>query len=252
MAALDGRIIFITGAASGIGRATALACREAGAVVVATDVAPAGDIAANIGLGEGDLALQLDVSDEDAVRGAVAAALDRYGKIDGLVACAGINGQGPAHLVERSVWDRTLAVHLTGTFLCCRHVLPAMIEAGGGAIVTIASIYGMTGGTGNTPYNVAKGGILQLTRSMAADYGRAGIRINAVSPGYIETPMTGMLAHAGPMRDNFVAMHPLNRPGRPEEVARAIRFLLSDDASFMTGANIPVDGGFSAVRMIPA
>jgi len=125
-----------------------------------------------------------------------------------------------------------------------------MLAAGGGSIVTVASIYGMTGGPGNTPYNVTKGGVLQLTRSLAADYGASGIRVNAVSPGYIETPMTNMLAHAGPVRDAFVGMHLLQRAGQPEEVGKVIRFLLSDEASFVTGANIPVDGGFSAAQVI--
>jgi NAD(P)-dependent dehydrogenase (short-subunit alcohol dehydrogenase family) len=146
-------------------------------------------------------------------------------------------------------WDRALAVNLTGTMLCARAVLPAMIAAGGGSIVTVASIFGMTGGQGNTPYNVAKGGVLQLTRSMAADYGGAGVRINAVSPGYIETPMTSTIPE--PVHSAFSGMHLLGRPGRPEEVAAVIGFLLSDAASYVTGANIPVDGGFSAAHVIP-
>jgi NAD(P)-dependent dehydrogenase (short-subunit alcohol dehydrogenase family) len=107
----------------------------------------------------------------------------------------------------------------------------------------------MTGGQGNTPYNVAKGGVLQLTRSMAADYGGAGVRINAVSPGYIETPMTSTIPE--PVHSAFSGMHLLGRPGRPEEVAAVIGFLLSDAASYVTGANIPVDGGFSAAHVIP-
>lgn len=136
--------------------------------------------------------------------------------------------------------------------LTCRAILPHMQAAGRGSIVAISSIYGMTGGPGNTPYNVSKGGILQLVRSMAADYGAAGIRVNAVSPGYIETPMTHMLEQAGAVRDAFIGMHLLQRPGKPQEVGHVIRFLLSDESSFVTGANIPVDGGFSAAQVISA
>jgi NAD(P)-dependent dehydrogenase (short-subunit alcohol dehydrogenase family) len=120
------------------------------------------------------------------------------------------------------------------------------------AIVNLCSIYGMTGGSGNLSYNTAKGALLNFTRCMAADLGAEGIRVNAVSPGYIETPMTHMLQHAAAarMRERFVQMHLLRRSGQPEEVARAIRFLLSSDASFITGANLPVDGGFSSAQLI--
>lgn len=252
MGLLEGRVIFITGAASGIGRATAAACREAGAAVVATDLGTPEAIYASVGLGEDDLALTLDVTDETATSAAISAAVARFGTIDGVVACAGVVGVGAVHTVERDVWDRTLAVHLTGTFLTCKHAVPVMLRAGRGSVVTLSSVYGMTGGTENTPYNVAKGGMLQLTRSMAADYGRAGIRVNAISPGYIETPMTSMLKNAGPVEDRFISMHLLGRYGQPEEVARVARFLLSDEASFVTGANIPVDGGFSSAHLLSA
>lgn len=252
MGLLEGRVIFITGAASGIGRATALACREAGASIVATDLGTPEAIAASVGLGNSDLALTVDVTDEAAVSAAVSAAVERFGTVDGVVACAGIVGTGMVHALDRTVWDRTLAVHLTGTFLTCKHVMPVMQKAGRGSVVTLASIYGMTGGTDNTPYNVAKGGMLQLTRSMAADYGREGIRVNAISPGYIETPMTSMIAQAGAVQQKFINMHLLGRYGQPEEVARVARFLLSDEASFVTGANIPVDGGFASAHLLSA
>lgn len=244
MASLAGKVVFITGAASGIGQATAAAVREAGGIVAAAD------LSSITGLADEDAAFELDVSSESQTETAVAQVMARYGRIDGVAACAGISVEGAVTEVDLDKWDRALAVNLTGTMLTCRAVLPHMQAAGRGSIVTVASIYGMTGGAGNTPYNVTKGGVLQLMRSLAADYGVAGIRVNAVSPGYIETPMTGMLAHAGPMRDAFVGMHLMQRPGQPEEVARVIRFLLSDDASFVTGANIPVDGGFSAAQVI--
>lgn len=253
MGLLEGRVIFITGAASGIGRATALACHEAGAKIVATDLGKPEAIALSLGIGADDLlALTVDVTDEAAVSSAVAAAVERFSTVDGLVACAGIVGTGMVHSLERAAWDRTLAVHLTGTFLACKHVLPHMQKAGRGSIITVSSIYGMSGCTDNTPYNVAKGGILQLTRSMAADYGRAGIRVNAISPGYIETPMTSMIGQVPEVNQKFINMHLLGRYGYPEEVARVARFLLSDEASFVTGANIPVDGGFSSSHLLTA
>lgn len=244
MARLDGKVIMVTGAASGIGQATVEAVRQEGAIVAAADLAEIS------GLGNDDSAYRLDVSSESETTDVVAQIIARYGRIDGLATCAGISVEGSVTQFELEKWHKAIAVNLTGTMLSCRAVLPHMLAAGGGAIVTVASIYGMTGGPGNTPYNVTKGGVLQLTRSLAADYGAAGVRVNSVSPGYIETPMTGMLAHAGAMRDAFVGMHLLQRAGKPDEVGKVIRFLLSDEASFVTGANIPVDGGFSAAQVI--
>lgn len=243
-ARLDGKVIMVTGAASGIGQATVEAVRQEGAIVAAADLAEIN------GLGNDDSAYRLDVSSESETTDVVAQIIARYGRIDGLATCAGISVEGSVTQFELEKWHKAIAVNLTGTMLSCRAVLPHMLAAGGGAIVTVASIYGMTGSPGNTPYNVTKGGVLQLTRSLAADYGTAGVRVNAVSPGYIETPMTGMLAHAGAMRDAFVGMHLLQRAGKPDEVGRVIRFLLTDEASFVTGANIPVDGGFSAAQVI--
>jgi NAD(P)-dependent dehydrogenase (short-subunit alcohol dehydrogenase family) len=244
MGRLDGKVIMVTGASSGIGRATVEMVRQAGATVAAADLAEI------TGLGNSDSVHKLDVSSESETADVVAQIMERHGRIDGLATCAGIAVEGSVTQFDLEKWHKAIAVNLTGTMLSCRAVLPHMLAAGGGSIVTVASIYGMTGGPGNTPYNVTKGGVLQLTRSLAADYGASGIRVNAVSPGYIETPMTNMLAHAGPVRDAFVGMHLLQRAGQPEEVGKVIRFLLSDEASFVTGANIPVDGGFSAAQVI--
>jgi NAD(P)-dependent dehydrogenase (short-subunit alcohol dehydrogenase family) len=240
MTDLKDRVIFITGAASGIGAATAAACRAAGAKVVGADRAEMANV---------DMAISLDVSDEAAVNAAVAQAVEGYGRIDGLANCAGISVSGPVTMMRIADWDRALSVNLTGSMLCARAVIPEMMKAGKGAIVNISSIYGLTGGQGNTPYNVSKAGVAQLTRCMAADYGAAGIRVNSVCPGYIKTPMVDMLA--GEMETQFINMHLLKRAGQPEEVAAVIRFLLSDEASYVTGANIPVDGGFVSSHLIP-
>lgn len=245
MKGFTGRVVLVTGAASGIGRATVQALAAAGGTVVATDLCPA----EMIELPSGDhLVLSLDVTDESAVERAIERTIGRYGRLDGVVACAGIVCNGPAHRVDRAAWERGIAVHLTGAFLTCKYALTPMMAARTGAIVLVSSIYGMTGCAGNTPYNVAKGGVLQLMRSLAADYASYGIRVNAVSPGYIETPMTASLT--GETRDAFIRMHLLGRPGTPGEVASAIVFLLSDAASFITGVNLPVDGGFSAAKSI--
>ena len=242
--ALNDQVIFITGAASGIGRATADAARRAGAHVVGADMG------GQEALADLDLAFNLDVTDPEALTAAASQIMAEFGRIDGLVTCAGISVAGTAADVPLADWQRALDVNLTGTMLSARAVLPHMTKAGKGAIITLSSIYGMTGGTGNVPYNVTKGGVLQLTRSLAADYGPAGIRVNALSPGFIETPMTMALHSDSPVRSAFIDMHLLKRAGRAEEVAKVAVFLLSDDASFVTGANIPVDGGFSAAQVI--
>lgn len=240
MTALKNKIILVTGAASGIGAATATLVREAGATVIGADLAAPNGC---------DEAAVLDVTDGAASADLVADIVQRHGRIDGLATCAGISVAGGVDSMTEDDWRRVIEVNLTGTMLTARAVIPAMIKAGRGSIVTISSIYGMTGGAGNLAYNTAKGGILQLTRSLAADCGAAGLRINSVSPGYIRTAMTAMLDKS-PIEQAFMNMHLLRRAGEPEEVARVIRFLLSDDASFVTGANIPVDGGFSAAHLI--
>jgi NAD(P)-dependent dehydrogenase (short-subunit alcohol dehydrogenase family) len=249
---LEDKIIFITGAASGIGKATSVLCKDFGARVVAADLSAPDDIKTTLSLSEQDLAIQLDVSDEASVTAAMAQVKEIYGQLDGLVNSAGISGMGAAHQVPLASWEKTIAVHMTGTFLLCQKALELFLAQKSGAIVNVASTYGLIGGTGNFSYNSAKGGIVQMTRCLAADYGPMNIRANCVAPGYIETPMTTMLdgEAAEPFRNRFVEMHSLKRAGKPEEVARAIAFLLSDAASYVTGVALPVDGGYSAAKEI--
>ena len=241
---VEGKVVLVTGAASGIGRATVERLARDGAVIVGADVAG----------GEG--VEVLDVTDEDAVAALVASIAERHGRLDGVVNAAGVAGGGPVHMVDASEWHRIIAVNLTGTFLVAKHTVAQMLtqERVGserGALVTIASVEGLEGTAGGSAYNASKGGVVLLTKNLAIDYGGMGIRVNAICPGFIETPMTsgvfGMPGMEGPFAD-ISAEHKLRRLGQPEEIAAVARFLLSDDASFVTGVAMPVDGGYTAGR----
>lgn len=246
---LKDKIVVITGAGSGIGAASARLVKASGGKIVATDITDKDTISEASNADQNDLVLQLDVSDEAAVEAAIKEAIEKFGQINGLVNSAGISIPVSVHNMDMDIWKKTLDVQLNGTVYLCRYVIRQMLKQKSGSIVNIGSIYGMTGGPGSVAYNTAKGAILQLTRSLAADYGGQGLRVNSVSPGYIETNMTTMLKDAGEFRDKFMAMHALGRSGQPEEVAAAIGFLLSNEASFITAANLPVDGGFSGTHM---
>lgn len=241
---LQGKVIVITGGASGIGLATAQIAQAAGATVVCADVKAPQALPAGLHF------VPLDTADEASVNAAIDRVLLQHGHIDGLVTSAGIAVIGDVQELSLAEWQRSLDVNLTGTMLACRAVAGHMRQRGQGAIVTIASINGMLGNQGNLAYCATKGGVLQMTRCLAADLGRAGVRVNSISPGLITTPMTAMLQAGNPVHDAFVRLHLLNRAGLPQEVGRAIAFLLSDAASFITGANLPVDGGFSAAKVI--
>jgi NAD(P)-dependent dehydrogenase (short-subunit alcohol dehydrogenase family) len=242
---LEGRVALVTGAATGIGRATARRLAEDGAVVVAAvaDDGQRRDVAASFD------ALVLDVRSEPGWEAAVAHAEHAHGGLDILVNNAGIHRSAAALETTREVWDEVMAVNLWGTFLGCRAAIPAMRRRGGGAIVNLASINALDGVPGALAYSASKGGVAAMTRALAMEHVGDGIRVNCVCPGSVATPIVERIIAQAPdpeaRRANMVARHPMNRIGRPEEVAAVIALLASDDASFMTGLAVPVDGGRS-------
>jgi NAD(P)-dependent dehydrogenase (short-subunit alcohol dehydrogenase family) len=254
MGRMQGKAVLVTGAASGIGAACALRCAREGAQVAGMDVAsPSGDGWSEVEkAAPGAMFVTADVRDEAAVEAAVGQVRERFGAIDGLVNAAGVAGIGAAADLDVAEWDRVMDINLKGSFLVSRHVVRGMAARGSGSIVNLASVEGLEGADASVAYNVSKGGVVQLTRSLAVDYGKVGVRVNTLCPGFIETPMTEMLNQEAlkAIRDRFVAMHLLGRGGKPEEVANVALFLLSDEASFVHGATITVDGGFMAGRSL--
>lgn len=253
MHGLNGRGVLVTGAASGIGRATVARLLTEGATVVGVDIASE---APDTGDSERYTYQRADVLDGDAVAAAVAAVVEQAGRLDGVVHSAGVAGGGPMHLLPDEEWDRVIDINLKGTFVVNRAALSQMVQqervAGErGAIVNVSSIEGLEGTAGGSSYNASKGGVVLLTKNAAIDYGPSGIRANAVCPGFIQTPMfdsvvglTGM-EHA---REGLRHEHKLRRFGHAEEVAAVAVFLLSSDASFVSGQAIAVDGGYTAGR----
>jgi meso-butanediol dehydrogenase/(S,S)-butanediol dehydrogenase/diacetyl reductase len=241
---LAGRTALVTGAASGIGAACATRFAAEGAQVAGLDVAdqPAGSSTTGW--------WRVDVRDESAVKRAIAEIVASLGHLDVLVNAAGVLSVGSADTMEREEWDRVLGVNLTGTWLVSKYVVHHMAERRSGSIVNLASIEGLIGFSGQTAYNVSKGGVLLLTRNMAVDFGAAGVRVNCLCPGLIETPLTEILHDPAfkVIHDRFVEWHLLGRAGQPDEVAAAALFLASDDASFVHGAALTVDGGLTAGR----
>lgn len=251
MAELDNKVAIVTGAASGIGRATALALAREGARVVVSDVDEAGgeETVSMIENQHGGDAIfvKTDVSDPEAVRALVDEAVDAYGQLDVLVNNAGIGGEA-AMLADYSLesWDRVIGINLNGVFYGMKYALPAMLDNGGGSIVNVASILGAVGFATASAYVTAKHGVLGLTQNAALEYSAQGVRVNAVGPGFIRTPMISELEQDEETDQMLVSMHPIGRLGEPEEVAELIVWLASDKASFVTGAYYPVDGGYLA------
>lgn len=235
---LDGRVALVTGAARGIGRAIAESFAEAGAIVVAADLEPSPVQGA-------EETPRLDVRDEMAVDRAVAEILDHHGQLDILVNNAGTALRQPLEDMELEVWEKTIALNMTGVFLCSRAAARAMLKRDGGAIVNIASVMGMVGGAlyPNPAYHATKGAVVNLTRALAVDWAKKGIRVNAVAPGWIRTDLTARLFSDPALVQRIEAEIPAGRVATPQEVADAALFLASDAASGVTGHILPVDCG---------
>jgi NAD(P)-dependent dehydrogenase (short-subunit alcohol dehydrogenase family) len=246
---VKGRSVIVTGGASGMGAACARLLSDAGASVVIVDLN--GDAAVGVAAGIGATVVAGDVTASAFCEEAVAEAIDRNGRLDALVNAAGTIVRADALGTNDDDWHKQFRVNVDGTFFMSRAAVRAMRLQGGGAIVNFGSIWGGTGGQGHTAYCAAKGAVHNLTRAMALDHARDGIRVNAVAPGEVDTPMLRSAGRERPATDEELdAMAertiPMARLAQPEEIARVVVFLASDEASYMTGAIVPVDAGYTA------
>lgn len=247
MPVLENRVALVTGAASGIGFACARRYALEGATVVGLDLNVSPDWSEIETLAPASQFHQLDVTDADAQQAVVSQVSRELGRIDILVTAAGVGDGGPVNMLEETSWDRVVDINLKGTFLSIKAVLDTMMAQRSGSIITIASVEGLNGTEGGSAYNASKGGVVLLSKNVAIDYGRMGIRCNAICPGFIATPLLTQVL--GPMPDfqaDIERQIKLGRLGRPEEIAGAACFLASDDASYMTGQTMVVDGGYTS------
>jgi len=247
-----GKVAIVTGAAGGIGRATALAFAREGAAVLVTDINTAGGQETVRLIREaGGTAefLQVDVTKDDQVAAMVRRAVELWGGLDVAFNNAGIEGVlAPTHEYPEEAWERVIAINLTAVWRCMRHEIPEMLKRGGGAIVNTASILGLVGFANAPAYTASKHGVVGLTKAAAQEYAELGLRINAVCPGFIETPMVMergvQLGKDKAAYAQVAGLHPMNRLGKPEEIAEAVLWLCSPKASFVTGYALAVDGGY--------
>lgn len=249
MSRFDGKVAFVTGAGGGIGAATAARLSSDGAKVAVVDLSVEAAQATVDRLGGGDrlLAVQADVSRQESVEAAFHAVEMRLGPVDYLVNAAGVRGVGSVLDTTPEVWKLNLEVNLQGSFLTCQRFSTAAVNAGrGGAIVNIASQAGLEGLPNRLAYVTTKHAIPGLTRAVAMDLARKGVRVNCIAPGFVETPMTRVQLADEKLRQTISNAHPIGRWAQPEEMANVISFLLSEEASFITGAILPVDGGVTA------
>ncbi|WP_457587672.1 SDR family NAD(P)-dependent oxidoreductase [Ensifer canadensis] len=236
---LENKIAIVTGAHTGIGLAIAEAFREEGAVVYATD------IKASVGNVESVRESRLDVTDENQWSQLVEAVLQRQGRIDVLVNNAGGTNYESVHDFKIENWNALIVLNQLGPGLGMRAVLPAMLSAGMGSIINVSSILGARAVAGISAYHASKGALLNMTRNAAVSYARQGVRINAVLPGWTDTPLAR--AQDPKLNEEFIARMPIGRGASPSEIAQAVVFLASDEASFVTGVELPVDGGYLAI-----
>lgn len=245
---MKAKVALVTGAGSGIGRETALRFGVEGAQVACVDAAAdaAGQTARTISAQGGEaIALAGDVTDETACARIVEETLARFGRLTTLVNSAGVRPLRREQTPELAEWQRVVNVNLTGTYLASRAALPALSASGAGSITNLASIFGLVGGATASSYAASKGAIVNLTRQMALEWAPR-VRVNCVCPGVIETPMTAELRQDPAWMQATLKRYPLGRFGRPEEIAAAILFLASEEAAFVTGVALPVDGGYTA------
>ena len=244
---MSGKVVLVTGAGSGIGRETAVRFADEGGVVIAADIDL--DAARETARRSGGAALELDVTSSPGVESALRVLADDFEGLDVVVNNAGIVGRGAAHELEEAAWDVTLSTNLKSVYLVSRAAWPLLIARGGGVILNTASVAGMWGIPDNAAYCVSKAGVVMLTKCLALDGARAGIRVNCVCPGYTETALSDRWFEAqsdpGLAREAEAARHPLGRLGQPVDVADAFVYLASDSASWVTGTALVVDGGLT-------
>src|SRR5438477_1111091 len=241
---MSNRVAFVTGSSRGIGRATALALQQAGfdIVVASFEVEKNEEVAAEIRAAGGQaMTSNLNLTSLDSVRASIADAYKQFGRIDVLVNNAGVTKDGLAMRMKPDDWNLVLQINLTGAFYAAQQVLPAMVKQRSGRIINIASVVGQAGNAGQANYVSSKAGIIGLTKALAQEVASRSITVNAVAPGFIETDMTAVLPQE--VRDKMLAAIPLKRMGRPEDVANAVKFLASDEAAYITGHVISVNGG---------
>jgi meso-butanediol dehydrogenase/(S,S)-butanediol dehydrogenase/diacetyl reductase len=251
----EGKVVLVTGAASGIGAATARRFASEGAQLMLGDRNREGGAAITAELeaaGAGVAFQEVDVSDPDQVESLTAAAVERFGRLDVVFNNAGIGAYGKAPDLDPQVWKAVIAVDLDSVFYGCRAAIPRLRESGGGSIINTASISGTHADYGLCAYNAAKGGVVNLTRTVAIDHARENIRVNAVCPGPIDTALIAPLMGNPDFAAEYRKLIPMGRVGRAEEIAGVVAFLASDDASYITGAAISIDGGLTAATGQPS
>lgn len=250
MGRLQNKVALITGAGSGMGREEALLFAREGAKVVVTDIQEdkVNQVVAEINESGGEaIGMLHNVTSEDNWIKVVAKAVETFGRVDILVNNAGIpSAPNQLHEFTLEAWNKVVDINMTGTFLGMKHVIPVMLENNSGSVINISSIAGLTGGSGASAYTASKGGVRLLSKAAAVNYAKNNIRVNSVHPGFIETPMTISMFEDEKMGQWFRSLTPLPRLGKARDVAEAVLFLASDESSFVTGIELPVDGGYSA------